>query len=92
MSFLSRLTRGGPSLKRAYATVSDISGVKVAGVENGIRPGTCSVTVVVKAGSRYEPKPGVAHVLKAFAFKVDFASRAGTVVLTYCSQLLTVQP
>ena len=28
------------------------------------------MTVVVKAGSRYETTPGVAHALKNFAFKV----------------------
>lgn len=71
MYFLSRLARGTTALKRAYATVSDVSGVKVAAIENGSRPGTTSVTVVVKAGSRYESKPGVAHCLKSFAFKVS---------------------
>jgi len=71
MSFLSRLARGSPALKRGYATVSDVCGVKVVGIQNGSRPGTCSVTVVANAGSRYESKPGVAHVLKTFAFKVS---------------------
>lgn len=73
MSFLFRLPRATPALKRTYATVSDVSGVKVAGIENGSRPGTTTVTVVVKAGSRYESKPGVAHVLKSFAFKVSLS-------------------
>jgi ubiquinol-cytochrome c reductase core subunit 2 len=70
MSFLTRLPRAAPALKRAYATVADASGVKVAGVEHGSPAATSSVTVVVKAGSRYETKPGAAHVLKSFAFKV----------------------
>lgn len=70
MSFLTRLPRAAPALKRAYATVADASGVKVAGVESGAPAATSSVTVVVKAGSRYETKPGAAHVLKSFAFKV----------------------
>jgi len=70
MSFLTRLPRAVPALKRAYATVADASGVKVAGVESAAPAATSSVTVVVKAGSRYETKPGAAHVLKSFAFKV----------------------
>jgi ubiquinol-cytochrome c reductase core subunit 2 len=77
MSLLSRLSRGrGPAssaLKRAYATVTDAAGVKVAAVEGGAPAATASVTVVVKAGSRYETQPGVAHVLKSFAFKVGTA-------------------
>ena len=74
MTFLSRLAKGLPAFRRAYATVSDVSGVKVAGIENGSRPGTTSITVVVKGGSRYESKPGVAHVLKTFSFKVRLMS------------------
>lgn len=70
MSLLTRLPRAAPALKRAYATVADASGVKVAGVESGAPAATSSVTVVVKAGSRFETKPGAAHVLKSFAFKV----------------------
>ncbi|KAI0056823.1 LuxS/MPP-like metallohydrolase [Artomyces pyxidatus] len=53
---------------RGFATVVDgASGVKVAALDNG-QP-TASVTVLLKAGSRYEQKPGVAHVLSNFAFK-----------------------
>jgi hypothetical protein len=74
MSFLTRLPRAAPALKRAYATVADASGVKVAGVESAAPAATSSVTVVVKAGSRYETKPGAAHVLKSFAFKVGLLS------------------
>lgn len=70
---LLRLPRAAPALRRSYATaanVSEAAGVKVLGVDNGLRPATSSVSVIVKAGSRYEPAPGVAHVLKNFAFKV----------------------
>ncbi|KIJ18112.1 hypothetical protein PAXINDRAFT_9197 [Paxillus involutus ATCC 200175] len=56
-------------LARSFATVVDTkaSGIKVAAVDNG-QP-TTAVTFLVKAGSRYEPSPGVAHALKNFAFK-----------------------
>ncbi|KAL1411443.1 ubiquinol-cytochrome c reductase core subunit 1 [Vanrija albida] len=70
---LLRLPRAAPALRRSYATaaasVAEASGVKVAGIENGSRAGTTTVTVAVKAGARYETTPGVAHVLKNFAFK-----------------------
>ncbi|KIK79125.1 hypothetical protein PAXRUDRAFT_834256 [Paxillus rubicundulus Ve08.2h10] len=56
-------------LARSFATVVDTkaSGIKVAAVDNG-QP-TTALTFLVKAGSRYEPSPGVAHALKNFAFK-----------------------
>ncbi|KAH0833920.1 Metalloenzyme, LuxS/M16 peptidase-like protein [Lanmaoa asiatica] len=56
-------------LARSFATVVDskVSGIKVAAIDNG-QP-TTAVTFLVKAGSRYEPSPGVAHALKNFAFK-----------------------
>lgn len=59
-------------LARSFATVVDskASGIKVAAVDNG--QATTAVTFLVKAGSRYEPSPGVAHALKNFAFKVCF--------------------
>ncbi|KAI0309908.1 Metalloenzyme, LuxS/M16 peptidase-like protein [Amylostereum chailletii] len=61
----SRLAR---TSARGFATVVDAAnGLKVAAVDNG-QP-TSSVTVLLKAGSRYESKPGVAHVLSNFAFK-----------------------
>ncbi|ORY32876.1 putative ubiquinol-cytochrome C reductase complex core protein 2 precursor [Naematelia encephala] len=66
---LSRLQRASRSALRTYATVAEASGVKVAGFEGGSPPATTSITVVVKGGARYESKPGVAHVLKNFAFK-----------------------
>ncbi|KAI9507929.1 LuxS/MPP-like metallohydrolase [Russula earlei] len=54
--------------KRGFATVVDAStGFKVAAVDNG-QPSS-SVTVLLKAGSRYQTKPGVAHTLSNFAFK-----------------------
>jgi ubiquinol-cytochrome c reductase core subunit 2 len=68
---MSRILRPSSirSAVRQYATVSDaaVGGVKVAAIDAG-QP-TSSVTVVVKAGSRYETTPGVAHCLKNFAFK-----------------------
>lgn len=70
---LLRLPRAAPALRRSYATaanVSEAAGVKVLGIDNGLRPATSSVSVIVRAGSRYETAPGVAHVLKNFAFKV----------------------
>lgn len=56
-------------IARNFATVVDAAGVKVASVDHG-QP-TSTVTVLVKAGgSRFQPKAGVAHALKNFAFKV----------------------
>jgi ubiquinol-cytochrome c reductase core subunit 2 len=68
-----RATRLVRSSNRGFATVVDASaGFKVAAVENA-QP-TSSVTVLLKAGSRYESKPGVAHVLSNFTFKVRASS------------------
>jgi ubiquinol-cytochrome c reductase core subunit 2 len=53
---------------RNFATVVDTAGFKVAAIDNG-QP-TAAVTLLVKAGSRFETKAGVANVLKNFAFKV----------------------
>ncbi|KAG2117716.1 Metalloenzyme, LuxS/M16 peptidase-like protein [Suillus clintonianus] len=61
------LARRASAFARSFATVVDNAGVKVAAVDNG--QATTAVTFLVKAGSRYEPKPGVAHTLKNFAFK-----------------------
>ncbi|GAW09905.1 ubiquinol-cytochrome c reductase complex core protein 2 [Lentinula edodes] len=52
---------------RNFATVVDSAGIKVAAVDNN-QP-TTSVTFLIKAGSRFEHKAGVAHGLKNFAFK-----------------------
>ncbi|KAF7309704.1 Peptidase-M16 domain-containing protein [Mycena indigotica] len=53
--------------RRSFATVVDNAGLKVASIESN-QP-TVSVTVLAKAGPRYQSKPGVAHALKNFAFK-----------------------
>ncbi|KAG6810059.1 hypothetical protein H0H92_013531 [Tricholoma furcatifolium] len=53
---------------RSFATVVDSAGLKVATADAVSQP-TSSVTVLVKAGSRFETKPGVANALKNFAFK-----------------------
>lgn len=55
-------------IARSFATAVDTAGVKVAAVNHN-QP-TSSVTVLVKAGSRFETKDGVANALKNFAFKV----------------------
>jgi len=54
-------------IARSFATAVDTTGVKVVTLDYN-QP-TSSVTVLVKAGSRFEPKQGVANVLKNFAFK-----------------------
>jgi ubiquinol-cytochrome c reductase core subunit 2 len=53
---------------RRFATVVDAGGVRVAATDADAP--TASVTLLVKAGSRFESKPGQAHALKNFAFKV----------------------
>ncbi|KAG7092072.1 hypothetical protein E1B28_008453 [Marasmius oreades] len=60
-------TRNVQRIARSFATVVDSAGVKVAAVD--LNQPTSSVTFLVKAGSRFEPKAGVAHGLKNFAFK-----------------------
>lgn len=55
-------------LARSFATVVESGGFKVAAFDTN-QP-TSSVTFLVKAGSRFESKPGAAHGLKNFAFKV----------------------
>ncbi|OLL24007.1 Cytochrome b-c1 complex subunit 2, mitochondrial [Neolecta irregularis DAH-3] len=65
------------SFARAMATVAQISpfsfhvgqtnGIKIASRDDG-RP-TAALSVVVRAGSRYQPIPGLAHILERFAFK-----------------------
>ena len=60
--------RNASKYARSFATVVDSAGVKVAALDNG--EATSSVTFLVKAGSRFENKPGVAHALQNFAFKV----------------------
>ena len=48
-------------------TTANASGISTAAADDGAL--TSTVTVAVKAGSRYEPAPGVAHVLKNYLFK-----------------------
>jgi ubiquinol-cytochrome c reductase core subunit 2 len=57
------------NVSRGFATVVETTGLKVAAIDSG-QP-TVAVTFLVKAGSRYETKPGVSHALKTFAFKVS---------------------
>lgn len=71
-------TRNASRIARSFATVVDTAGVKVAALDYG-QP-TSAVTFLVKAGSRFESKPGVAHALKNFAFKsTSTRSALGTV-------------
>lgn len=51
-----------------YTVSSGPSGIKLASIDDGSP--TSAITVAVKAGPRYEPAPGLAHVLKNFVFKV----------------------
>ncbi|KAF9529874.1 Metalloenzyme, LuxS/M16 peptidase-like protein [Crepidotus variabilis] len=75
---LAARARNIQRLARSFATVVDSTGVKVAAIDNN-QP-TSSVTVLVKAGSRFEPKDGVANALKNFAFKsTKSRSALGTV-------------
>lgn len=79
MSFaLRNASRAAPAVARgarSYATpaslfsVADAAGVKVASSDEGATTG--AISVVVKAGSRYESAPGLAHVLKHQVFKVS---------------------
>lgn len=52
---------------RRSFTTSNAGGITTAAADDGGL--TSTVTVAVKAGSRYETAPGVAHVLKNFLFK-----------------------
>ncbi|EIW76553.1 LuxS MPP-like metallohydrolase [Coniophora puteana RWD-64-598 SS2] len=70
--------RNASRAARSFATVVDAQGVKLAAADNG-QP-TSAVTFLLKAGSRYETKPGAAHVLKNFAFRsAGSRSALGTV-------------
>lgn len=76
---------------RKFATVVESSGLKVAAIDNG-QP-SASVTLLVKAGSRYESKAGLAHALKNYAFKVGSSRgssriRAKPLVLTFLDFLI----
>lgn len=54
------------SARRAFTT-AEVSGIPVS-IREDLRP-VSKVSVVVKAGSRYNTVPGVAHILEEFAFK-----------------------
>jgi ubiquinol-cytochrome c reductase core subunit 2 len=58
----------GIRLVRSFSTV-ETNGIKIASIDDG-RP-VSQLSLVVKAGSRYEPSsvPGVAHILEKFAYK-----------------------
>lgn len=60
---------------RSFATAVDAAGLKVAAVDHG-QP-TAAVTLLVKAGSRYESQQGAAHLLKNFAFKASLVLCCG---------------
>lgn len=53
-------------VRRTFST-SEVSGISVS-ARDDLRP-VSKVSVVVKAGSRYNTTPGVAHILEKFAFK-----------------------
>lgn len=62
-------TRRLSRCSRSFATAVDAAGYKVVTVDNG-QP-TASITVLANAGTRFETKPGVAHVLKNYSYKVS---------------------
>lgn len=68
----ARVSAARSAGRRTFATaVTEAgNGVKVAAVEKASSAPTASLTVLVKAGSRFESKEGVANALKNFAFKV----------------------
>lgn len=55
------------SLDPFHYQVSDAQGIKVATRDDG--GPTTTLALVVKAGSRYESEPGLAHALSNFSFK-----------------------
>jgi hypothetical protein len=79
LSSALRSSRNALPAARSYATqaalaVQQVSGINVASSDDGAP--TAAITVVVKAGSRYEGAgPGLAHVLKNSVFKVSRSGR-----------------
>ncbi|KAN0061622.1 ubiquinol-cytochrome c reductase core subunit 1 [Thecaphora frezii] len=55
------------ALQQRSFTTAKASNINVAAADDGAL--TTAVTVAIKAGSRYESLPGVAHVLKNYLFK-----------------------
>jgi hypothetical protein len=83
---LSRTTHAARTFsRRAFATAVDAgAGVRVAAADADAP--TASVTLFVKAGTRYEGKAGAANALKHFAFKVSQPKfRFGVFALDTCS-------
>lgn len=84
---LSRSTQSRTVLRnvarRAFST-QEAAGVKVV-ARDGSRP-VSEVSVVIKAGSRYNTTPGISHVLKNFAFRNT--SNRSALRLTRESELL----
>lgn len=68
-----RNTSKGIRLARSFITV-EAAGVKVNARDDG-RP-VSQVSLVIKAGSRYDTAPGVAHCLEKFAYKNNNARSA----------------
>ncbi|KAF3921430.1 hypothetical protein ABW21_db0203279 [Orbilia brochopaga] len=60
-------TFASPASSLPTYEVSDARGVKVVSKDTGSP--TASLAVVIRAGSRYQPLPGLAHALEHFAFK-----------------------
>lgn len=58
-------------------TSSEIDGIKVVAREDG--GATTGLSVVLRAGSRYSPLPGMAHLLEKFAWKVNHPFQLGIV-------------
>ncbi|KAL7409424.1 Metalloenzyme, LuxS/M16 peptidase-like protein [Mrakia frigida] len=68
--------------RRSMVTVGDLSKrVKIASTDSNTN-GTASLTLVLRAGSRYESAPGVANVLKNFSFKTNTDQSALVTVRT----------
>jgi predicted Zn-dependent peptidase len=75
LSRTSQTARLATRQARRYATTVDAGGVRVATMEPNAP--TASLTLLLKAGTRYETKAGQANALKHFAFKVCFIRMVG---------------
>jgi hypothetical protein len=65
-------------------TVSDIAGVRVAYRDDG--GPTTGLSVVMRAGARYSPVPGISHLLEKFAWKVGFNNWSYSDCLEYTKE------
>ena len=61
-------------------TVNQAGPFKTAAHDDGQSP-TSAISIVLKAGPRYEPSPGLAHALKNFVFRVSVQSLLQRTVL-----------